>query len=58
MTNNETISNNTLDIVSVRHKRFEDFSMVPTKPYELLVTEDVIYRRRRRVLIYCRHNTL
>lgn len=43
MTNNETISNNTLDIVSVRHKRFEDFSMVPTKPYELLVTEDVIY---------------
>lgn len=43
MKNNEKIVDNTLDIVFVRHKRFEDFSMVPTKPYELLVTEDVIY---------------
>ena len=33
MTKNKTISNNTIDIVSVRHRRYEDFSMVPTKPY-------------------------
>lgn len=43
MTNNETIVNNTLDIVSVKHKRYEDFSMVPTKPYEMLVDEGLIY---------------
>lgn len=29
MTSNETIVNNTLDMVSVKHKRYEDFSMVP-----------------------------
>ena len=42
MTKNKTISNNTIDIVSVRHRRYEDFSMVPTKPYELLFAEDAL----------------
>lgn len=42
MKKNETISNNTIDIVSVRHRRYEDFSMVPTKPYEMLFTEDAL----------------
>lgn len=42
MTNNETIGNNTLDIVSVRHKRYEDFSMVPTKPYYMLFAEGML----------------
>lgn len=42
MTNNETIGNNTIDIVSVRHKRLEDFSMVPTKPYEMLLDEGIL----------------
>lgn len=42
MTNNETISNNTLDLDFVRHRRYEDFSMVPTKPYEMLLTEGVL----------------
>ena len=40
MANNETISNNTLDFV--RHRRYEDFSRVPTKPYEMLVAEGVL----------------
>lgn len=34
MTKNKTIDNNTLDLEFVRHRRYEDFSMVPTKPYE------------------------
>lgn len=42
MTNNETIGNNTLDIVSVRHKRYEDFSMVPAKPYYMLFAEGML----------------
>lgn len=42
MTKNKTISNNTIDIVSVRHRRYEDFSMVPTKPYEMLFAEDAL----------------
>lgn len=42
MANNETIGNNTIDIVSVRHKRLEDFSMVPTKPYEMLLDEGIL----------------
>ena len=42
MTKNKTISNSTIDIVSVRHRRYEDFSMVPTKPYEMLFAEDAL----------------
>lgn len=42
MTKNETIVNNTVDIISVKHKRYEDFSLVPTKPYEMLVTEGML----------------
>lgn len=42
MNKNETITNNTLDIVSVKHKRYEDFSLVPTKPYEMLFAEDAL----------------
>ena len=42
MKKNETIDNNTLDLDFVRHRRYEDFSMVPTKPYEMLLTEGVL----------------
>lgn len=42
MKNNETIDNNTLDLGFVRHRRYEDFSMVPTKPYEMLFTDDAL----------------
>lgn len=42
MKKNETIDNNTLDIVSVKHKRYEDFSMVPTKPYYMLFAEGML----------------
>lgn len=40
MANNETIFNNKLDFA--RHRRYEDFSMVPTKPYEMLFAEDAL----------------
>lgn len=42
MAKNKTIDNKTLDIVSVKHKRYEDFSFVPTKPYEMLFAEGAL----------------
>lgn len=42
MTKNKTIGNNSLDLGFVRQKRYEDFSMVPTKPYEMLLEDDAV----------------
>lgn len=52
MTENKTISNSTIDIVSVRHRRYEDFSMVPTKPYEMLVYEGMLYMEEEEEAIF------
>lgn len=42
MAKNKTIDNNALDLGFVRQRRYEDFSMVPTKPYEMLFTDDAL----------------
>lgn len=52
MTNNETIDNNTLDLDFVRHRRYKDFSMVPTKPYERLVYEGMLYMEEEEEAIF------
>ena len=39
---NETISNNTLDLGFVIDRKSKDFSLVPTKPYEMLFAEDAL----------------
>lgn len=52
MANNETIVNNTLDLGFVRQRRYEDFSMVPTKPYEMLVEEGMLYMEEEEESIF------
>lgn len=52
MKKNETIDNNTLDLDFVRHRRYEDFSMVPTKPYEMLVEEGMLYMEEEEEAIF------
>lgn len=52
MKKNKTIDNNTLDLDFVRHRRYKDFSMVPTKPYEMLVYEGMIYMEEEEEAIF------
>ena len=40
MANNEYLVKTDIDLGFVRQRRYEDFSMVPTKPYEMLLYED------------------
>lgn len=42
MANNETISNNTLDLGFVIYRKSKDFSLVPTKPYYMLFAEGML----------------